>query len=303
MIAGFWSGLSGQLAERWAALLLSPAFAFWALGLGAWLVSRPDAAARQRLVNGFTGLSGPAQISILIMGLLLIAASSVLVERLALPMLRALEGYWPRPLQRLTRSLAGRYRARQQRLETRWNELYARYEDGATTPDEAQELIDLELRLAELPARPQRVMPTRLGNILRASESAIVAKYGIDPVRCWPALWLVLPDTTQNVVGAARASLDTAVTSWLWAVLIAVWTVFTPWALLVAAAAAWPAYVNLRTTAARYGELIDATFIVHRGLLYDAVGRPRPADGASEHASGQALTTALWRGPNETEVL
>ena len=98
MIAGFWSGLSGRLADQWAAVLLSPAFAFWALGLGAWLVSRPDTAARQRLVDGFAGLSGPAQISILVMGLLAIAASSVLVERLALPVLRALEGYWPRPV-------------------------------------------------------------------------------------------------------------------------------------------------------------------------------------------------------------
>ena len=139
-------------------------------------------------------------------------------------------------------------------------------------------------------------MPTRIGNILRASESGIVGKYGIDPVRCWPALWLVLPDTTQRVVGAARSSLDTAVTWWLWAVLLAVWTIFTPWALLVAAAASWPAYLNVRTTAARYGELVDATFAIHRGLLYDGLGRPRPA-ASHEHASGEALTAALWRGP------
>ena len=122
MIAGFWSGLSGRLADQWAAVLLSPAFAFWALGLGAWLVSRPDTAARQRLVDGFTGLSGPAQISILVMGLLAIAASSVLVERLALPVLRALEGYWPRPLRALSRVLANRHRARLERLDKRWND-------------------------------------------------------------------------------------------------------------------------------------------------------------------------------------
>jgi hypothetical protein len=298
VIDGFWSGLTGKLAERWTAILLSPAFAFWAFGLGAWLLSRPDAAARQRLVDGFTGLSGPAQISVLILALLVVAASSVVADRQALPVLRWLEGYWPRPLRPLARALAGHRRARQKRLEQRWNELYARHQEGTADADSERELIEAELHLSELPARPERVMPTRLGNILRARESGIVDKYGIDPVRCWPALWLVLPDSTKQVVGAERASLDTAVTWWVWAVLVAVWTLFTPWALLVAAAAAWPTYVNVRNTAARYGELIDAAFAVHRGLLYDALGRPRPAP-ANEHASGQALTTALWRGPAE----
>jgi hypothetical protein len=293
----FWSGLTGKLAEHWAAILLSPAFAFWALGLGAWLLSRPDATARQRLVDGFTGLPGSAQISILILALLVVAASSVVVDRQALRVLRWLEGYWPRPLRPLARALAGHHRGRQKRLEQRWNELYARHQEGTADADSGRELIEVELRLSELPARPERVMPTRLGNILRAMESGIVDKYGIDPVRCWPALWLVLPESTKQVAGAARENLDTAVTWWVWAVLVAVWTVFTPWALLVAAAA-WPTYVNLRNTAARYGELIDATFALHRGLLYDALGRPRPAP-ADEHASGQALTAALWRGPAE----
>jgi hypothetical protein len=301
VIAGFWSGLTGKLAERWAAMLLSPAFAFWALGLGAWLISRPDAAARERLVDGFTGLPGPAQISVLVLALLVVASSSILVERLALPTLRMLEGYWPRPLRSVARALVRRKRARREALERRWNELYVRHAEGASTADEESELIDLELRLAEYPARPEQVMATRLGNILRASESGIVAKYGIDPVRCWPALWLVLPETTQNTVGAARASLDTAATWCMWAALLAVWTIFTPWALAVAGFAVWPAWANLRATAARYGELIDATFAVHRGLLYDGVGQPRPADAAGEQESGQALTSALWRGPAETE--
>ncbi len=297
MIASFWSGLGGKLAERWAAALLSPAFAFWALGLGAWLISRHNAAGRQRLVDGVDGLSGPAQISLLVLALLVVAASSVLAERLALLVLRALEGYWPRPLAPLADALAARGRARQARLERRWNELYGRREDGTATAAEERELIAAELALAQLPGRPERVMPTRLGNILRAAESGIEDKYGLDPVRCWPAFWLVLPEGTQATVGAARAGLDTAATWWLWGALLVVWTVFTPWALLAAALAAWLAHRNLLATAARYGELVDAAFAVHRGLLYDGVGHARPAGPAQERASGQALTAALLRGP------
>lgn len=60
-----------------------------------------------------------------------------------------------------------------------------------------------------MPAHANRLMPTRLGNVLRAAESGVEDKYGIDPVPCWPALWLVLPDETRTEVTAARASLDT----------------------------------------------------------------------------------------------
>lgn len=148
-----------------------------------------------------------------------------------------------------------------------------------------------------MPAHADRLMPTRLGIVLRAAESGVEDKYGIDPVGCWPALRLVLPDATRTEVTAARASLDTAATWSLWSVLVAVWVVFTPWAVLVALVAAAAAYPNLLGTAGRYGELVGAAFALHRGLLYDALGRPQPAQPSDERAAGRALTAALWRGP------
>ena len=297
MISSFWSGLGSNLAERWAAALFTPAFAFWALGVGAWLLRRPDADASRRLMDAFQGLSGIAQTALIVLVLLVAAASSVVAERLALAVLRALEGYWPRPLRQLARALVRRHAARFEALEKRWDELYLRHEEGRSTPGEQQELIDLERRLAAMPAHADLLMPTRLGNVLRAAESGVEDKYGIDPVRCWPALWLVLPDVTRTEVTAARASLDTAATWSLWSVLVAVWAVFTPWAVLVAVVAAVAAYPNLLGSAARYGELVDAAFALHRGLLYDALGRPRPAQPSDERAAGRALTAALWRGP------
>ncbi|MEK6438967.1 hypothetical protein [Pseudonocardia sp. T1-2H] len=297
MISSFWSGLGGKLAERGAAALFTPAFAFWALGVGAWLLSRPDAAAQRRLMDAFEGLSGIAQATLIVLVLLVVAASSVVAERLALAVLRVLEGYWPRPLRALARALVRWRAARFVVLEKRWVELYARHEEGRSAQGEEQELVDLERRLAALPARADRLMPTRLGNVLRAAESGVEDKYGIDPVRCWPALWLVLPDATRTEVTAARASLDTAATWVLWSVLVVVWAVFTPWAVPVAVVAAVAAYANLLGTAARYGELVDAAFALHRGLLYDALGRPRPSQPSDERAAGRVLTAALWRGP------
>lgn len=297
MIASFWSGLGNKLAERWAAALFTPAFAFWALGVGAWLLSRPDAAERHRLLDSVKGLSGVEQAALITLALLVVAASSVVAERLALTVLRVLEGYWPPPLRAFARALVRRRAARFEALERRWVELYAGHEEGRSTAAEEQELVDVERRLAAMPAHADRLMPTRLGNVLRAAESGVEDKYGIDPVRCWPALWLVLPETTRVEVTGARASLDTAATWWLWSVLVAVWAVFTPWAVLVAVVAALAAYANALGAAARYGELVDAAFALHRGLLYDALGRPRPAQPSDERAGGRALTTALWRGP------
>jgi hypothetical protein len=74
------------------------------------------------------------------------------------------------------------------------------------------------------------------------------------------------------------------------------WTFLTPWALLLAAIACALTYPAVVGAAARFGELVDATFDLHRGLLYDALGWPRPDSGESERDRGEALTQALWRG-------
>jgi hypothetical protein len=315
MISSFWSGMGGKLAERWAAALFTPAFAFWALGVGAWLLSRPDPAAWRRLADAFEGLSVIAQTALIVLVLMTVAASSVVAERLALAVLRALEGYWPRPLGGLARALVKRRAKRFKALEGRWVELYARHDErrsatgheqglvGELERAEEQQLVELERRLAAMPARADRLMPTRLGNVLRAAEDGVEDKYGIDPVRCWPALWLMLPDATRTEVASARATLDTAATWTLWSMLLAVWAVFTPWAVLLTVVTAVAAYRNLLGTATRYGGLVDATFALHRGLLYDALGHPRPVQPSDERTAGQTLTAALWRGPEVAEQL
>ena len=43
------------------------------------------------------GVSGIAQAVLVVVGLILLAASALVAERLTLPLLQFLEGYWPRP--------------------------------------------------------------------------------------------------------------------------------------------------------------------------------------------------------------
>jgi hypothetical protein len=292
MIESIGAQLGGKLADRLAVALLSPALAFWTLGCAAWIWIRPHSA--NQAVNRLASLSGLAQGALLIGALMAVAASGVVVQRTEPVVLRLLQGYWPPALRS---ALASRYRRRLAADDKTWQELYSRWEDGKATETEAIELQAAERRLARLPATPDQVMPTRLGNVLRSAENRPYDWYGLDAVNCWSRLWLVLPDAAKNEVSAARADLDTATTWWTWAALTAVWTVFTPWALLVAVAACLLSYPLVVGSAMRFGDLVNATFDVHRGLLYDALGRPRPSSQDSERATGQALSQALWRGP------
>jgi len=68
-------------------------------------------------------------------------------------------------------------------------------------------------------------MPTRFGDMLRSTEARIVGRYGIDPVACWPALWLLLTDADRAEVSRARAAIDTRVQASLRALLACAWAV------------------------------------------------------------------------------
>src|ERR1700733_6204822 len=59
-------------------------------------------------------------------------------------------------------------------------------------------------------------MPTRLGNILRAAERRISAKYGLEPRICWSRLWGVMSKDDREAWSASRATLDIGARSFMW---------------------------------------------------------------------------------------
>ena len=286
------SNLGGKLADRLAVVLLSPAFAFWALGGVAWLWTRPRAV--DHAVSRLATLSGLAQGALLLGALLVMAASGAVIARTVPTVLRLLQGYWPAPLRS---ALAARYRRRLTDDDETWQDLYTRWAADKATETEAAELLAVERRLARLPASPDQVMPTRLGNVMRAAERRPYDWYGLDSVHCWPRLWLLLPDPAKGEVNAARADLEAAVTWWTWAALTAVWAILSPWALLVTVVACLFSYLAMIGSAVRFGELVNAVYDVLRGLLYDALGYSRQGSRESEREAGVALTQALLRGP------
>ncbi len=304
MITAFWSGLAGKVAERAVLTLTTAAFAFWMVGFLAWLTTTSTASREAR----FAALAPAGQLLQLlgvIIAVIVVVGSGVIVQRLTGPALLLLQGHWPRFLAPLRDRLVSGHFKRKEQLETRWQELFAEIEADHPEPSTDDRLrlaraehalLSIEQRLNAYPPRSERVAPTRLGNVLAATEGRVVDKYGLDAARCWSVLWLLLPDGARKDVADARKALDDAALGVTWSVLLLIWTPLAWWVAVLAIAAFWISYLATVRAAQLSGELIDAAYTVHRGLLYDKVGWPHPAP-AAEPEWGRALTTLIFRGP------
>ena len=94
MLDKFWEAVGEKLADRWASTSV-PAIIFWLGGLLCWISSHVGASDLRKLAGWAARQSAPVQLVILITALLGVAASGVIVQRLAVVGLRLIEGYWP----------------------------------------------------------------------------------------------------------------------------------------------------------------------------------------------------------------
>ena len=293
--AKFLEGFSGGLADEWIKTLFTPAFVFW-LGGGLAALQRHgwDAA-----VAEFQKLQEPLPLMLGILVLLTVAASGFVVQQFDFTVLRLLEGYWPEWLNPLTNRLVQGQRRRFKRLD---QQLQALNRQGLTTltPQEREAYIQADLDLGEFPELG-RLLPTRLGNMLRAAEDHCAVKYGLDAIICWPRLWLLLPEATKTELSQARQHLNGTVRIWVWGMLFLIWAPLFGvwWPLLLGLGTAWLAHRWLIQAARVYGDLIEAAFDLYRLQLYQALRWPLPSTPAEERALGQTLTDYLWHGSDQ----
>lgn len=299
MPINFLASLGGSLAERWTAILLTPAFIFWSGGLAAWIWRF----GWQPLEQWLLGLSEPLQMAIIIGTLLGISTSAVAIQGADLPALRLLAGDWPRWGRPLKRQRLAQQRRWLQRAENRWQSLLAQQETRGLTPEESAEYVRLDAQLRRFPAQPEKLMPTRLGNLLQAAQDQPGHKYGLDAAICLPRLWLVLPNEVKTELQTARKDLNTAARLWCWGGLFCVWCIWAWWAAFVGGLTMVLAYRWLLRTAAVYGDLLEAAFDLHRATLYQALRWPLPRHPAEERSLGLALTAYLWRGSDQARPI
>jgi hypothetical protein len=310
MLTAWLGGLGTKLTETWAGRALSPASLFWLGGLSALLLGPGGDRRRSDFEATFNGAPLALQVVALVAAAALIAASEQVSKGLALGVTRLLEGYWPRLASRPRGFLVGRVVAARDRDHDRWVALnieIAKETDEGLSEEDRLKYNDVERLLHRVPLE-SGVMPTRFGNVMRAAEIRIAGRYGLDPVRCWPTFWLLLPELARTEIADARAAVDARTQAWFWAALFCLWTPLLclampitwwwPWPmLLIGLSIATIVYYGwLLPAATTYSELLDTVFGLYRGELYKAFDQPMPADPDRQRAEGESLTALIWRG-------
>jgi hypothetical protein len=294
VLASFWAGVGGKLADRWASAAV-PALIFWLGGLLAYAYHRNGISPITRSLARWTT---PEQVAALVVALLVVGASAIVVQRLTLPWLRLLEGYWPGWCGPVREWMADRAWQQSVADEAAAQQL-ARFVYGADpTAAQLAQFARLEDRRHRRPEEQHRFMPTRAGNIIRAAELRPYRKYGLDAVVVWPRLWIVLPDAARQELLSARARLDGAAGAAVWGVLFCVFSGLTPWCAVAGLAVAGIAIWGwLPARAEVYGDLLEAAYDLHRTALYQQLRWPLPKDPWRERTQGERLTRYLLRGP------
>jgi hypothetical protein len=288
--AKFWESIVTSTAQKWVELLFSPALLFWAGGLLAYVTTRGWKSGALWLGE----LDQFMQIALVLGALAVVLWSADAVQDVQQSVLRALEGYWPRFLAPLRSYLVKRTARKVDAMRNSWDELAVRYE--RLNAAELETYASLDATLGAYPSE-KRLLPTCLGNRLRAAEDYAWRRYGLAIGVLWPRLWLVMPERAQNEIISARGRLDTAVRLVVWSLLFVIWSAWAWWWVLPLAAvgAIW-GYLQALQAAGVYGELLRTAFDLYRFALYESLRWPLPTTPAEEQRMGQELTSYLWRG-------
>ena len=292
MLDKFWETLGGELAKRWLDYLFSPAFLFWAGGLGLYVWQHGWDAVK--IV--WDGWASYQQATALLIAMILVFLSSLAMQTLQLPVIRLLEGYWPWPLNHFGSYIVSRNQKGFREQYKILRELKIKENSKSITKEEKDQISRLETWAHSNPVTEKDLLPTSMGNLLRARELASGRKYGLDSMVCWPRLWCLLPECLRNNLTTSRAALNMKAELWLWGLLFLVWMIFNPMVVFISLVWMFLAYRMALQTAEVYGDLVETAFDLHRLALYDALGWPRPKDSDEEKATGAQLTEFLWRG-------
>lgn len=215
---------------------------------------------------------------------------------------RVLEGYWDR--WSLTAGLAG-VLARVQRR--RWRALRERAERTGRGDTGRRVQADARRRLAARP--PQEVLlPTALGNALRAGELSAGERYGLTTLTSWPRLYLQVSDRMAGVLSSSRDTLDTAV-NLCWAFLalavmggVALYDESSGWWWCGATfALAAVAYKGAITAAQAYSGLMHVAYDLHRFDLLTALHHRLPPDPDTEEETFYRLSE-LFAGRESVDL-
>lgn len=247
------------------------------------------------------GLADLGAVEVALLGIGILAVSLAL-HPLQLSLVQLLEGYWGegRPWGPVTRWRIERHRVQRKALTAR--DRIRKVPGREIGPEQERAAAAAAWHVRRLYPVPDRVMPTRLGNVLRAAEDRAGKKYGLDAVLMWPRLFPLLSGVLTAALDDARNQLDVAarfaVTFALAAAAAAL--LFAPhgWWVTVAVGAGILSHLSYRAAvnaAIAYGELMETAFDLHRFDLLKALHVPLPPDHKHEVEVNTTLSEFLRR--------
>lgn len=231
--------------------------------------------------------------------LLLVTALGVTTMPLQLPMVRWMEGYWPRRLRWLADWCCRRQERRSGRAVSTWESKdVPRPEDK-----DVDELVarGYDQRLRYPVDAPHRFRPTALGNALTAAEFRAGRWYGLDAPVFWTRLEPLLSGRIATTITEQRDAMDAAARLSVTAAVCVpptVWLLWrSGWWLLLTVPLVALSRLSYRAAvhaAVAYGQYVEAAFDLHRFDLLGALHLPLPADREAEVRANDALG-GLWR--------
>jgi hypothetical protein len=240
----------------------------------------------------------------LVLLVVVVLLATIILQPLQIAVVQLLEGYWEGTpsagrLASLRRTLSDVGREIQRRR-------YQTLDFTAHSPHpgvSAAQRFAAKQELRYFPETEEHLLPTRLGNILRATEDRAGGRYGLSTNKLYPRLYPFLKEPLAKELDDSIDRLDLAAhlcVAMLSATVASLglllpnawksWWMLVPIGTLMLA---WLAYRAALTAAKNHGELLETAFDLHRFDLIAALHYPLPADPDEEYDFNTKLSELL----------
>ncbi|MBG1260608.1 hypothetical protein [Nostoc commune] len=281
----------GLIGRRFIMNAFFPSFLFWGLVITVVLAEQADFI---NVLKEWNQLDTTLKFLQIIGFFSWVTFFSIILSSHFNTILRFYEGFWNFPLGRLLKNNRERwYQARLENLnkQDNYETIYLYY---------------------PLPTQPEKVMPTRLGNILRNAELYSFTRYEIDAVFMWPRLYNLLPERFIQTIAEAKGSLDfmlvVSALSGIFGLVIGVYLIIVQssgWLFLTCfwggLFLAWLAYQSALGSALLYAQQIKAGFDLYRNELLKQMRLELPKTPSEEIELWDKIRQFLYS--NNTTVL
>lgn len=234
---------------------------------------------------------------------------------------RAFEGY---PLMRLSgRRVLGNIPRLAIRLQARSFDRLQRVRDNDAASQVARARAAARLD-AFFPDARDKLLPTRLGNTVRAFERYSNSRWNLDGITIWPRIYAVLPDDERNIHVDAQIDLYVFVNASFGALIVGICLIVDKALNRAAPAVEWPLYVipfvvsyiiyrAAIAPAVNWGLAVRSSIDMHRLEVYARLGVRDPTSFSDERVLAEKisqlllfgkppLADELWRPPDQAST-